>query len=196
MVGYDPPLLLAHDAVLLLLADKNDLHRLEQILLADDLSAVLHGVDRRLIDHIGKVRSDRTGRSQSDRLKIYAVIHPYILGMYFQDIDTSLQIRFVHDDPSVKTSRAEKSRIKDLRTVRRRQDQKSLVRVKSVHLRKKLVQRLLPLIIAAHSGITCLSDRIDLIDKYDTWCLLLRLLEQIPHTGRSDADIHFYERRA
>ena len=111
-------------------------------LLADHLSAVFYRIDGRLIDHVGQIRSDRAGRCQSDRLQIHALIHAHIFRMNLQDIHTSSQVRLIHDDPPVKTARPQKRRIQDLRPVRCRQNQKAFIRIKSVHLRQELVQRL------------------------------------------------------
>ena len=193
VIGDDPALFLAHNAVFLFLADKNDFHRFKKILLADHLSAVFYRIDGRLIDHIGQIRSDRAGRCQSDRFQIHALIHSHIFRMDFQDIHTAPQVRFIHDDTPVKTARAQERRIQDLRPVRCSQDQKSLIRIKSIHLRQELVQCLFPFVIAAQGRVTGLSDCVDLIDKYDARRLLLGLLEQVAHTGRADAHIHFHK---
>ena len=58
MVGHDPAFLLAHDPVLLLLADQNDLHGLKQIRLADHMALMLYRIDGRLIDHVRQIRTD------------------------------------------------------------------------------------------------------------------------------------------
>ena len=55
MIGNDPPLFLAHNAVFFLLTHKNDFHCLKEILLAYHLSAVLYSIDSRLIDHICQI---------------------------------------------------------------------------------------------------------------------------------------------
>ena len=103
--------------------------------------------------------------------------------MYLQDIHPSFKIRSVNDHTSVKTSRTKKSRIKNLRSVGRSKDQKSLGCIKSIHLRKQLVQCLLTLIIsAAIAGITAFTNGIDLIDKYDTRSILLGFLEKVTDT--------------
>ena len=59
MIGNDLSLFLAHDPVFLLFSYKDNLNRLKQIFLTYDLSSVLHGIDRRFIDHIRKIRTDR-----------------------------------------------------------------------------------------------------------------------------------------
>ena len=103
--------------------------------------------------------------------------------MYLQDIHPSFKIRSVNDHTSVKTSRTEKSRIKNLRSVCRSKNQKSLGCIKAIHLRKQLVQCLLTLIIsAAIAGITAFTNGIDLIDKYDTRSILLGFLEKVTDT--------------
>ena len=42
-------------------------------------------------------------------------------------------------------------------------------------------------------GISASSNCIDLINKYNTWCHLCRLFEQISDTGSTHSDIHLYK---
>ena len=49
---------------------------------------------------------------------------------------------------------------------------------------------------AAKSASSSSGNCIDLIDENDTWGILLRILEQIPDTGRSHTDKHLYEVRS
>ena len=89
--------------------------------------------------------------------------------MDFQNCLTTFQIRQLYRNPAVKTSRTKQRRIEGFRTVGRRQNDNTLLTVKTIHLSQKLVQRLLALVIAAHAGaVTLLTNRIDLVDKYDT----------------------------
>ena len=114
--------------------------------------------------------------------------------MYLKDIDTSLQIRAVYDDSPVKTAGTQQRLIEHLRSVRRRKYEKPLRRIKSIHLRKQLIQRLLTLIItSAVAAVTALSDRINLIDKDDARRIFLRLLKQVTHTRCSDTDEHLHK---
>ena len=116
--------------------------------------------------------------------------------MDFEDFHTTLQIRTIHNDTAVKTSRTQECRVQYLRTVRRRQDQKSLGSIKSVHLCKKLIQCLFTFIIStAISGITTLTYGVNLINKYDTWCVFLGFLKQISNSGSSDTNKHLYKLR-
>ena len=89
--------------------------------------------------------------------------------MDFQNCLTAFQIRQLYRNPAVKTSRTKQRRIEGFRTVGRRENDNTLLAVKTIHLSQKLVQRLLALVIAAHAGaVTLLTNRIDLVDKYDT----------------------------
>ena len=60
---------------------------------------------------------------------------------------------------------------------------------------QQLVQSLLSFIIASQLVVTAFSDRINLVNKNDTGRHLLCLLEEVPHTGRTHAYIHFYKCR-
>ena len=108
----------------------------------------------------------------------------------------SKEIRALDDDPSVKAARTKQCRIQNFRSVRRRQNEKSFLRVKSVHFSQQLVECLFTFIIAAQCVVTALTDRVDLIDKDDTRGNRLCLLEQITHTRCANADIHFNKGRA
>ena len=193
VVGDNPPLLLAHNAVFLLFSDQNHLNSLEKILLADNLSAMLHGVDSSLVDHVGKIRSHCAGCGKGDCLQINTFVHPNVFCVYLQDINSSFQVRLIHDNAAVKTSRTQKRRIENFRAVCRCKNEQPLVCIKSVHLRQELIEGLLPLIIASHHTVTGLSDGIDLINKYNTWRLLLSLFEKVSYTRCADTYIHFHK---
>ena len=114
--------------------------------------------------------------------------------MHLQHIDPALQVRLLNRNPAVKPSRPEQCLVQYLRTVRCRQDQEALGGIKSIHLRQKLVQGLLPFIISAISaGIPALSDCVNLIDENDTGRIFLCFIEQVAHAARADADKHFNE---
>ena len=48
---------------------------------------------------------------------------------------------------------------------------------------------------AAKTGATVTSNGVNLIDKDNTRCVFLRMVEQITDTGRADTDEHFHEVR-
>ena len=139
MIGYDLALLLAHDAVFLFFPHKHLFHRIKQILLSHIFSAVLYRIDCRLIDHVGQIRSHRAAGSKGNCIQIHTLVQMDVLGMYFQDLYPSLQVRFIHNNPSVKTARTKERFIQYLRTVGCSQHQNPLGGIKTIHLRQKLV---------------------------------------------------------
>ena len=67
-------------------------------------------------------------------------------------------------------------------------------RVEPVHLDQDLVERLLPLVVAAaESGAALAADRVDLVDEDDARRVALRLVEEIAHAAGADADEHLDE---
>ena len=116
--------------------------------------------------------------------------------MNLQDLFSSLQIRQFHRDSPVKTSRTKEGRIQGIRTVGRCQDDNTFRTVKSIHLGQQLVQCLLSLIVAADIAVTLFTDRINLIDKYDTRCFFVRLFEQVTHFCGTHTYEHLHELRS
>ena len=116
--------------------------------------------------------------------------------MNLQDFHAPLQVRSVYNDTAVKTSRTEQCGIQYLRTVGCRKNQKTLGSIKSIHLSQKLVQRLLTLVISsAIAGITAFTYGIDLINKYNTGCILLGFFKQVADTGCTYTYKHLHKFR-
>ena len=190
MIGYDLTLLCAHDPVFFLLADQYLLDRFKQILLADILPAFFDCIDRSLIDHIGKVRTDCTARRERNCIEINRFVHLDVFGVHLEDLHASLQIGLIYNNPTVESSRTQQCLIQNLRTVGRPQNQNSLRSIKTIHLGKQLIQRLLTLFIsAAVFGISASADRINLIDKDDTGRIFRRFFKQVAHTRCADTDV-------
>ena len=193
MVRYDAAFLLAHDPVLLLLTYQHNLHCLEQVLLGHGAASMLNRIDGCLIHHVGQVGAHGARGSQGNILKVHALIQKHILGMYLEDVDTSIEVRLIHYDTPVKTSGTEQGRVQDFRTVGCAQYQKSLGGIKTIHLGKKLVQCLLTLIIAAHTAVTAASNGINLVDENDTGRILRCILKQVTDTGGAHTHEHFHK---
>ncbi len=170
VVRNDPSLFPAHDTVFLFFSDQHHLDCIKQILLADSLTAVLDCIDRCFVDHIGEIGTDRSRSCKCDLLQIYGFIHADVFGMYLQNVNTAFQIRFIHNNTSVKPARSEQCLIQNFRSVCRTQDQNTLGAVKTIHFGKQLVQCLFTfLITAAVFAVTAPADRIYFIDKNNTW---------------------------
>ena len=115
--------------------------------------------------------------------------------MHLKDVDTSIQVGFIHNDTPVKTSGTQQGRVQDFRTVGRAKHQQSLGGIKTIHLGKKLVQRLLTLVITAHTAVTAAANGINLINENNTGRILRCILKQVADTGRADTHEHFHEVR-
>ena len=100
----------------------------------------------------------------------------------------------LNGNTAVETARTQQSRIEAIGTVGGRENDDALVVIKTVHLRKQLVERLLALIVTAKAAaIALLADGIDLIDKDDAGGLFLCLFEQVANLGGAATDEHFDE---
>mgnify|MGYP007062571403 CR=1 FL=1 len=99
--------------------------------------------------------------------------------MDFQDFLTSFQIRKFYRNSSVKTSRTKKCRVKRIRTVCCRKNYHAFGSIKAIHFCKELIQSLFTFIIATckSSSITFLTNCINLINKYNTWCFFIGLFK-------------------
>src|SRR3990172_6138197 len=116
--------------------------------------------------------------------------------MYFQDSNPSSHIWPPDHDLSVESSRSQECRVKDIRSVRGRNQDYPFVRFKAIHLHQELVECLLTLIVSAPQTCATQSPHcIDLIDEYDTRCVLLPLLKQVSYPRCPDADEHLYKVR-
>ena len=128
-------------------------------------------------------------------MEIHIIRNLDLSGMYLKDCFPSFQIRKFNRNSTVESTRTGKCRIKRFRSVCCRQDDNAVVSFKAIHLSQELVQGLFSFIISSDLSVTLLTDRIDLINKYDTWCFFLCLLEQISDLGGTHTYKHFYEFR-
>src|SRR5699024_2259173 len=96
----------------------------------------------------------------------------------------------------IEPTRAQQSRVQNVRAVRRRDQDDATPRVEAVHLDEQLVQGLFPLVVATADTRTALPpDRVELVDEDDAGRVVLRLLEHVTHPGGTDTDEHFHEVR-
>jgi len=108
----------------------------------------------------------------------------------------AFHVRLVNYNLPVKPSRAKQCRVKHVRSVCSAKNDESFFVVKSVHLYKQLVKRLLTFIISAQVVYTALADCIKFIDENDAGSFLACSLEQIAYAAGTDANKHFYKIRA
>ena len=114
--------------------------------------------------------------------------------MHLQDVLTPLDVRITYRDLTVKAARTQQRRVQNIRTVGRRDYDQTLVRTKAIHLYQKLVQCLLPLIVAsAKTGSSVTAYCVDFIDEYNTCRRFPRRIEQVPHARGADTYIHLHK---
>ena len=139
MVCHHLLLFWPHNAVFFLFSCNNYLHRFKKIFLIHMFPAMFHCIDSSFINHIGKVRPHCTGCGKRYGIKIHAVIHEHILSMYFQSLHTSLEVRLIYYNPSVKPPRTQQCLVQYFRAVGSCQNQQSLRGIKTIHLRQQLI---------------------------------------------------------
>ena len=111
-----------------------------------------------------------------------------------EDRLAAFEVGTVDDDLAVEATGAQQRGIEDVGTVGRREQDHALLLVEAVHLDEQLVERLLALVVtAADARAAVAADGVDLVDEHDRRRRVLRLLEQVAHTRRADADEHLDE---
>ena len=191
VVGNDQFLFVGHDLILLLVSGDDNLNALLQIRLGDEFSSITDGTKCCLINNVGKLSTRCTCCCSRNCVKVNIVCNLNLCRMYLQNILTTLKIRQFNRNAAVKTARTKKCRVQGIRTVRRCQNDNAFLSIESIHLGKQLVQGLLTLVVSGESAaVTFFADGIDLIDKDDTRCFLICLLEQVTHLRSSHADEH------
>ena len=117
--------------------------------------------------------------------------------MHTENLLALLHVGQTYIDLTVETTGTHQSLVKYIGTVGCSQHDHTGIGLESIHLGEHLVQRILALVVARKTCIlaTCTADSVNLVDEYDTWSLLLCLLEQIANTRSTNAYEHLYEVR-
>ena len=139
MISYNKFFLIGKNSVLLLISGDNYLNTLLKISLCSKFSSVTNCTERSFIYNIGKFCAGSSCCSLGNFIKADRICNFNLLGMNLKDILSSLQIRKLYRNPSVKTARSEKSRIKRIRSVSGGKDHNTLGTIKTVHLCQQLV---------------------------------------------------------
>src|SRR5215475_13420419 len=118
--------------------------------------------------------------------------------MQAQDLLTAIQIGPIYQHLTIKTARAEESRIQNFRPIRGREDAYSLARIETVHLDEQLIKCLLAFVVPSHErcGTARLTQSVEFIDEYDTGSHGLCLGKEVPHTRRPYPHNHLDKLRA
>lgn len=96
-----------------------------------------------------------------------------------------------------KTARPKQGCIEHVGTVGAGEHEDARRRIKAVHLNEDLIERILPLVVAAHQSVLTLttgsSDGVNLVDKDDARLVLPRLRKEVADARWADAHDHLDE---
>ena len=116
--------------------------------------------------------------------------------MNLQNRFSSANVGHIDVNLTVESSRSHKSGVENIGTVGRRDDDYSVVRLETVHLNEKLVERLLSFVVAAaESRASLTTDRVDFVDEHDARHALFSHCEKVSYSACAHADEHFNEIR-
>ena len=194
MISCDLFLFIRDDLALLFCTDPDLDKCFLDILLHDIRTTLFCSINGSFVKKVLQICTCKSCGCLGDLAKIHIISQRFILGMDHKDLFSALDIRASHTDFTVKSSRTEDRRIQNIHTVGRCHYDDSFIYSKTIHLYKKLVQRLFSLIVAAaHTGSPLTGYRIDLINKDDARCMALALFKKISYTGSTDTNKHLHE---
>ncbi|MNI20507.1 hypothetical protein D3C73_739920 [compost metagenome] len=194
VVGHDAFLAVADNAAALLGTDDDAVNGFIDFAHADILAVTAGCKEGCFIEQVLQISTGEAGSALRNDIQLNVFGQRLVAGVNLQYSFTAFDIRTVNRDLTVKTSRTKQRRIKNVCAVGSRDDNNTFIAAKAVHFDEQLVEGLLTFVMsAAKSGAALTSDSIDLIDEDNTRSVLLRILEQITHTGCADTDEHFYE---
>ena len=107
---------------------------------------------------------------------------------------SALDVRVWDYDLAVEPARSHKSGIEHIGPVGCRDEDNTFVGFEAVHLHKKGVERLFPLVVPPSQTCSAVSAHsVDLVNENDTWRVLLALVEQVPYPGGSYTHKHLHK---
>ena len=131
----------------------NSLNRLTEVLLFNTLALGSGRQKRRFVHQIGQVGTSETAGGLGDTVEVNLFGKFHLLGVDLKNGFPTGEIRAIHQNLSIETTRSQQSSIENFRLVRGRQNNHWLVLSgETIHLGEQLVQGLLPLVIATHDS--------------------------------------------
>mmetsp|Transcript_52523 Transcript_52523/g.137703 ORF Transcript_52523/g.137703 Transcript_52523/m.137703 type:complete len:564 (+) Transcript_52523:392-2083(+) len=199
VVGHRPALLRAEDLALLLDAADDALDRRLKVPNVHFGLVAARRDQRRLVADVGDVRprEARRERRHAARNLLHVVRQLDVLEMHHVDLQAALDVGLVDADLAVEAARAQQGGVEDVHPVGAREDDDARERVEAVHLHQQLVQRVLPLVVAATEAAlaTSAADSVDLVDEDDARRVGARLAEEVAHARSAHAHEHLDEVR-
>ena len=168
-----------------------------EVLVADLLAALAHGVQGGLVDQVGQLGTAHAGGAPGDDVEVDLGARRLPLVWTPRMARRSVVLGQGHDDLAVEAARAQQGGIEDVGPVGGRHHHDALGGLEAVHLVEHLVEGLLALVVAAaQAGAALAADGVDLVDEDDGPAHLLGRLEQVADPAGADADEHLHEVRA
>ena len=101
------------------------------------------------VNEVSQVSTAHTGRTASNHSGIDVTAHRHLTDMNIQNLFATAHVRQRHHNLAVKTTRAQQSRVQDVRAVRGSNHNHVRTGFKTVHFHQHLVQRLFAFIVTA-----------------------------------------------
>ena len=195
--GGEPPLVGRHH-VAALFRPRDDLeHGALQVLVGEARALRPGGQQRRLVEEVLEIRPGEARGGAGGGAEVHVLGEGLVLGVYLQNGLAAAPVGSAHIDLPVEPSRTQQRRVENVLAVGGSHDDDALVLAEAVHLHQKLVEGLLPLVVAAAE--TCApapSHGVNLVDEHDGGRLLLGLFEEIPDAACAHAHVELHKVRA
>ena len=190
-------LLVGENSVFLLITCNNCFNAFLKVSLRCCLSSLTDGSECRFIDDIGKFRA-RCPRSHASDLRVVHIRLDFdLLYVNLEYLFSALEVGKLYGNATVESTGTRKCGIKHFGTVGCCKNDYSRVAFKAVHFGKELIERLLTLVVTAHTAVATLTaDGVNFVNKHDARCFFLSLLKEVSYLGCTHTDEHFHELRA
>ena len=150
--------------------------------------------DGGLVDQIGDIGTGKPGGERGDLVQIDIVADLDLADVHLEDRDAAALVGAIHQHLPVEPTCPQQRRIEDFRPVGGREQDDAGTGIETIELGEQLIERLLLFVIAAEgAGRAAAPERVEFVDEDDAGRGLARLLEQIAHPRRADADEHLDE---
>jgi hypothetical protein len=181
-------------------AGDDPFHGCFEVAQGDRVGVAARGEQRRLVDDVGQVGATEAGRQSRGAFEVEVCRQRDRACVDAENLHAPDEIGVAQRDLSIEPAGAQQRGVENLRTICGRYDDDRLggVGLETVDLGKQLVERLLALVVGHHDADgarPALTDRVDLVDENNGRSSAARLVEQIAHARRADADEHLDEFR-
>ena len=162
-------------------APDDAVHRIQEVLMRDQLSVFPSRKQRRLVAHVGDVCPAEARGLLRQEVHVHAVVRFDGTQVHVKNGPTLVDVGHVHVNLTVKATGTHQRFVQDVCPVGGGQNDDPAVGAEAVHLRQELVQRVFALVVGAKAGVlaTGTPNGVDFIDEDDGGRFFLGLLEQI-----------------